>query len=286
MVQLLVLAFSDGFHDSWQDVACHTNYTVALVATPLQVVVLVIIAGPGEDALLSVLLYSVSICALLHSGKVVMFSNFHHGLWLDVLISPTWHVVNDSRAVVHQSVEVIQNAIHAGLAVVWVYLQTTMHSSIKAGFGCLMRLLGVETAGISYDGKLVAVFLGSMPDEANNLILLHEVTLSSRSADNQSLNAVSNLVLDVSIECSDVELTRLSIGCLDGSDQLGLLDTLFIHLVLCRHLNGSWPPGRGDLIVPVESTVHVPLEGATEHHAWSSCIPVTLTGAGHSVSHA
>ena len=68
------------------------------------------------------------------------------------------------------------------------------------------------------------------------------MALASRATDDETFHAVLNLVLDVSVESRQVNLAVLSVGRLDRSDELRLLNAL---QVLC--LLVSWL-GNGDRI--------------------------------------
>ena len=68
------------------------------------------------------------------------------------------------------------------------------------------------------------------------------MALASRAADDETFHAVFNLVLDVSVESSQVNLAVLSVRRLDCSYELRLLNALQV-----LHLLVSWL-GNGDRI--------------------------------------
>ena len=68
------------------------------------------------------------------------------------------------------------------------------------------------------------------------------MALASRAADDETFHAVFNLVLDVSIESSQVNLAVLSVRRLDRCDELRFLNALQV-----LHLLVSWL-GNGDRI--------------------------------------
>ena len=68
------------------------------------------------------------------------------------------------------------------------------------------------------------------------------MALASRATDDETFDAVLNLVLDVSVESRQVNLAVLSVGRLDRSDELRLLNALQVHCLLV-----SWL-GNGDRI--------------------------------------
>lgn len=97
-----------------------------------------------------------------------------------------------------------------------------MHASRKTRPCGLELRLRVVRAGVANDDQFASPCIYSVLNQGSALITGHEVALASRSGDHEAFDAVFNLVLDVSIERFDVDLTTFSVGRLDGGDKPGL----------------------------------------------------------------
>lgn len=171
----------------------------------------------------------------LDADEIGVLSEFIDNFWLDILACPTGDVVDDGRAAIQPPHEMVQDALLARLAVIRVDYQRPVHASRKARVCGLHLSLRVVGAGISNDHQFTSPGVDCMLNQGGALLAGHKVALASRAADHEALHAVFNLMLDVLVECFDVDLAALGVGRLNGGDQLGLFH-FFQVLRLCNTL--------------------------------------------------
>mmetsp|Transcript_91425 Transcript_91425/g.229790 ORF Transcript_91425/g.229790 Transcript_91425/m.229790 type:complete len:355 (+) Transcript_91425:208-1272(+) len=228
-------------HQAGDDVRCDGDHTHGAMNMSREVA-LFVVAGPTSNALVAEQLDPLVAHALLHAHKVRVILDTHDDLRLDVLACPSGHIVDDAGAVLETVLQMHDDALGRRLAVVWVDEQRAIHTSRKSLPRCDGSLTGAHAACVANNRDLAPEHGLCVRNEKQVLLPRQEMALACRTADNQCLHTVSDLVLDDPVESGQVHIAVCCVRSLDRRHEAQfpqLQGLLRRHLrLLARRANG------------------------------------------------